>query len=259
MAAAFRLEGIEVALAGRAVLRGVDLALAPGEVVGLAGRNGAGKTTLLRVASRVLRPRAGRVELAGRPAETLSRRAFARQVAVVAQESAIPFAFEVREVVLMGRSPHLGLLGFETARDHALAEAALARLGIAHLAERSILEISGGERQLVMVARALVQDAPVLLLDEPTAHLDLPHQVQVLALARELAAEGRALLAVSHDLSLLARFADRLALLEGGRVSCGSPEEMLQPERLRAAFGLEAEIVRASDGTPVVVPRLPAA
>ena len=177
-------------------------------------------------------------------------------MAVVSQDSAIPFAFSAGELVLMGRSPHLGLLAFEGARDHAAAEAALARLGISHLAERSILEISGGERQLVMVARALAQDAPVLLLDEPTAHLDLAHRVQVLALARELAREGRAVLTVSHDLSLLARFSDRLALLSDGRVETGRPEDLLRPERLRAAFGLEADVIRGPDGALLVVPRL---
>jgi iron complex transport system ATP-binding protein len=253
---ALRLEGIEVALGGRPVLRGVDLALEPGELVGLVGRNGAGKSTLVRVASRVLRPARGSVALAAVAAEALSRRRFAQEVAVVAQENAIPFAFGVLEVVLMGRSPHLGLLGFETARDHALAEAALARLGIGHLADRSILEVSGGERQLVMVARALAQDARVLLLDEPTAHLDLAHRVQVLGLARALAREGRAVLAVSHDLSLLGRFCDRLAVLSDGRVETGPPEALLRPERLRAAFGLEADVIRAPDGAPVVVPRI---
>jgi iron complex transport system ATP-binding protein len=252
---ALRLEGIELALGGRPVLRGVDLGVAAGELVGLVGRNGAGKSTLLRVASGVLRPDAGSVRLGASPLETLSRREVALRLAVVAQDSAIPFAFSVAELVLMGRSPHLGLLGFETARDRAIAGAALERVGVGALARRSVLELSGGERQLVMVARALAQETDVLLLDEPTAHLDLPHQLQVLGLARELAREGRAVLAVSHDLSLLARFCDRLALLSDGRVEAGPPAALLDPARVRAAFGVEVDLLRTPAGELLVVPR----
>ena len=252
---ALALEAVELALGGRAVLRGVDLALEPGELVGLVGRNGAGKTSLLRVASGVRRPDSGVVRLGAVPLESLSRREVARRLAVVAQDSAIPFAFSVGEIVLMGRSPHLGLLGFETADDHALAEAALARLGIGDLASRSVLELSGGERQLVMIARALAQETEVLLLDEPTAHLDLPHQLQVLGLARVLAREGRAVLAVSHDLSLLARFCDRLALLSDGRLEAGPPEALLRPDRVRAAFGVDVDLLHTPTGELLVVPR----
>ena len=252
---ALALEAVELALGGRAVLRGVDLALEPGELVGLVGRNGAGKTSLLRVASGVRRPDVGVVRLGAAPLESLSRREVARRLAVVAQDSAIPFAFSVGEIVLMGRSPHLGLLGVETADDHALAEAARARLGIGGLASRSVLELSGGERQLVMIARALAQETEVLLLDEPTAHLDLPHQLQVLGLARVLAREGRAVLAVSHDLSLLARFCDRLALLSDGRLEAGPPEALLRPDRVRAAFGVDVDLLHTPTGELLVVPR----
>jgi len=253
---ALSLTGIEVALGERTVLRGVDLELGTGELVGLVGRNGAGKTTLLRVATRVLAPRAGEVLLRGRPLAEHSRRELAREIAVVAQDTTLPFAFTVAELVLMGRAPHLGWLGFERAHDHALAEAALERLGLLHLAERSVLEISGGERQLVLIARALAQEAPVLLLDEPTAHLDLHHRLQVLGLLRELAREGRTVLVISHDLTLVARFCDRLALLSEGQLEVGSPAELLQPERLRAGFGLDAEILHTAAGEPVVVPHL---
>jgi len=237
----------------------VELAVAPGEVVGLVGPNGAGKTTLLRVATRVLAPDAGCVRLGGRPVDALSRRELARRLAIVPQDTAIPFPFRVIEVVLMGRTPHLGALELEGRADVARARAALERVGIAHLAERSVLEISGGERQLAAVARALVQEPEVLLFDEPTAFLDLRHRVDVLHRVRELAAEGRSALVVSHDLSLAARFCDRLAILHEGRVlASGPPEAVLTPERLRTAFGVAADVIAGPGGTPVVVPRAPA-
>ena len=254
-AGALSFAGVAVRLGGRPVLAGVDLVLGRGELLGVLGRNGAGKTTLLRIATGVVAPDAGAVGLGGRPLASLPRRALAREIAIVPQETSVPFPFSVTELVLMGRAPHLGLLGFETAADRRAAAAALERLGIAELADRSVLEISGGERQLAVVARALAQDARVLLLDEPTAHLDLERRLALLELARELVREGRSVLVVSHDLSLAGRFCDRVALLAGGRVAAaGEPAEILTPPRLREVFGVASEILRASDGSPVVVP-----
>ncbi len=257
MTAALALRGVAVALGGSPILRNIDLQLGEGEVLGLLGRNGAGKTTLLRVATRVLRPDAGEILLRGRSLEAHSRRELARAMAVVPQETAVPFAFRALEVVLMGRAPHLGLLGFETGRDVALAAQAMERVGIAHLAERPVTLLSGGERQLVVLARALAQDAPLLLLDEPTAFLDLRHRLEVLAIVRELARAGRSALVVSHDLGLAARYCDRLALLGDGEILAdGPPCEVLTPDSLRRAFGIEAEVVRGPEGVPLVVPQL---
>jgi iron complex transport system ATP-binding protein len=251
-------QGVSAAAGSRPILHGVTLALHAGEVLTLAGPNGAGKTTLFRVASRVLRPSQGSVSLLGRPLDAFSRRELARVLAVVPQDAAIAFPFRVGEVVLMGRSPHLGTLGFETRADLERAREAMARVGIAELADRSVLELSGGERQLVLLARALAQDPRVLLLDEPTAHLDLRHRVRVAALVRELAREGRSALVVSHDLGLAARSGDRIALLRRGELlALGTPREVLTPAHLRATFEVETEILTTADGALHVVPKPP--
>ena len=257
--AALAFEAVRVRLGGREILRDVSLELPPGEILALAGPNGAGKTTLFRVASRVLRADAGRVLLHGRPIDSLSRRALARELAVVPQDAPISFPFSAGEVVLMGRAPHLGRLGFESAADVGIARAALERVGIEELAPRSMLELSGGERQLVLVARALAQEPRVLLLDEPTAHLDLRHRVSVLELVRDFVREGRSALVVSHDLSLVARSCDRMALLRSGELlAAGPPSSVLTPESLRETFGVEAEVVTTPEGALVVAPRSPA-
>jgi iron complex transport system ATP-binding protein len=257
MSAVLELRGVALSLGGAPILRRVDLALGAGEVLGLLGRNGAGKTTLLRVATRVLQPDAGEVRLDGRLLGDYSRRQLARALAVVPQETTVPFAFRALEVVLMGRAPHLGLLGFETSDDLERARDAMARVGVSHLAERPVTLLSGGERQLVVLARALAQDAKILLLDEPTAFLDLRHRLEVLSLVRALARAGRSALVISHDLGMAARFCDRLALLGDGEIlATGTPLEVLRPANLRSAFGIEAEIVSGPAGVPLVVPRL---
>jgi len=255
-APALAFEDVAVRFGTREVLRGVSLELAGGEVLGLAGPNGAGKTTLFRAATRVVRLDRGAVRIAGTPVRTLPRRELARRVAVVPQDVAVPFPFRAGEVVLMGRAPHRTGLGFETPADVERVRACLALVGIESLADRSMLELSGGERQLVLMARALAQDPEVLLLDEPTAHLDLRHRAVVLERVGEFARAGGAALVVSHDLTLAARSCSRLALLaDGVLAACGAPAEVLRPELLARVFGVEAEVFDAPDGAPLVVPR----
>jgi iron complex transport system ATP-binding protein len=252
---ALAFEDVRLQVGLREILRGVTLGLRRGEMLALAGPNGSGKTTLLRVASGVLPATGGVVRVSGRPTASYSRRELAREMAVVPQDAHIAFPFRAGEVVLMGRSPHLGPLGFETAADLRVAEEAMARVGIAALAERSVLDLSGGERQLVLVARALTQQAGILLMDEPTAHLDLRHRIVVLDRVREFVAAGGSALVVSHDLTLAARTCDRIALLREGRlVATGAPADAITPDHLRAAFGIEADVLAAPDGSPLVVP-----
>jgi iron complex transport system ATP-binding protein len=239
------------------LLTGIDFEVRPGEVVGLIGRNGVGKTTLLRIATGELEAGAGEVWLGPDPVAGLKRRELAREMALVPQDLHVPFPYRVGELVLMGRAPHQPLLGLESEEDVARALAALERLGIAALADRELTSLSGGERQLVLFARALVQDPKVLLLDEPTAFLDLKHRVEVLREVRAFALTGRSALIVSHDLTLAARACDRVVLLgEGGIVSVGTPSTVLTPANLRDAFEIDAQTFAGPDGALVVVPDL---
>jgi iron complex transport system ATP-binding protein len=224
-------------------LIGVSFRAAPGERVGVVGPNTAGKSTLLRLLSKVLAPQRGAVLIHGRDIAGVGRLSLAREVAVVPQEFQVAFPFSVSEVVLMGRYPH-ATGGAWGARDRAVAWAAMDAAGIVDLAARRVDELSGGERQLVSLARALAQEPSVLLLDEPTAHLDLRHQrdmVDVIFASRT--DRARTTIMVSHDLNLAAEHCDRLLLLADGTVHAfGTPEEVITPHQLERAYGCPVEI-----------------
>jgi len=253
------LRGVEASYPGRPtaqpVLRGIDLRLDPGEMVALIGPNGAGKSTLLRLAGGLLRPSAGRAGLLDRDLQTMRPREVARQVAVVPQEGPIPVGLVVREMVALGRTPYARLLLGPTAHDRATVDWALAAAGVEGLADRFVEELSGGERQRVILARALAQEPQLLLLDEPTANLDLHHQVAMLELVRGLTRErGLAVLAAVHDLQLAALYCDRVALMHAGRiVSQGAPEAVLTEPLLLEAFGQRVVLsAHPTHGVPLV-------
>jgi cobalamin transport system ATP-binding protein len=239
---------------------GLSLGLSAGRFVGLIGPNGSGKTTLVRLLGGLLQPAAGEVRLEGRPMSALPPRARAQRIAVVLQESMLLFNFSVLEVVLMGRAPRLGFLGLEGPEDYAAARAALGDVDLLGREARPIQELSSGERQRALIARALAQEPRVLLMDEPTAFLDMKHALAIYEILGRLSREqGLLVLAVSHDLNLAARHAERLVLLHLGRlVADGPPEEVLTRERIREVYETEVEVARdPSSGTPLVLPKGP--
>lgn len=242
---ALALEGMSAGYAGAPVVRRVDLAIRAGEVLGLVGPNGSGKTTLVRAASRALRPSAGRVLVGGDDLYAMSAREAARRVAVVPQDVLPAFSFTALELVLMGRTPYRSRWGGGGQEDWARARAAMAATQVQHLADRPVDELSGGERRRVVLAQALAQAAPVLLLDEPTAHLDVRHVLEVLGIVRGLAVrEGVAVLAILHDLNLASSACDRLAVLDRGEiVAGGEPGTVVTPGLLREVYGIEADVI----------------
>ena len=255
------LENVSAGYGATPALRHVGLRVEAGEVVGLVGPNGSGKTTLVRVVSRALRPSAGTVLVAGSDPYRSSAREAARRVAVVPQDLAPAFSFTVLEMVLMGRTPYLSPWGGGGPEDWAHAREAMVATSIQHLGDRPVDELSGGERRRVVLAQALAQDAPVLLLDEPTTHLDVRHVLDLLEIVRGLAARrGVAVLAVLHDLNLAAAASDRLVVLHLGEVVAeGRPEDVVTKGLLRDVYGVDVEVAPDEvSGRPAVRLRMPA-
>ncbi|GIJ65462.1 ABC transporter ATP-binding protein [Virgisporangium ochraceum] len=249
-----RVEGLGVTLGGSEILTGVDLTVSAGEWVTVIGPNGAGKSTLLRAVGGRLAHR-GSISLNGTHVSALSRRELARTVAVVAQTPVVPPGMTVIDYVLLGRTPHISPLGRESARDLAVVDGVLDRLDLAPFVGRLLATLSGGERQRVFLARALAQEAPVLLLDEPTSALDIGHQQDVLDLVDDLRRDrDLTVLATMHDLSVAGEYADRLVLVAGGRVvATGPPAEVLTEELLTTQYRARVKVLKGAHG-PIVVP-----
>ncbi|MFB4315833.1 ABC transporter ATP-binding protein [Actinomadura sp. 21ATH] len=235
-----RAEEVTVVAGGRPLVENVSLEVAPGEVVGLVGPNGAGKSTLLRTFYRALRPTSGRVLLDGDDIWRMPGKRLARRLAAVLQDSAGDFELTVYDVVAMGRTPHKRAFQGDDAADRGLITAALAEMEAAHLVDAPFDRLSGGEKQRVLIARALAQRTGTLVLDEPTNHLDLRHQIDALRLVRRL--EATTIVAL-HDLNLAAAHCDRLCVLDGGRlVADGTPAEVLTPALLARVYRVDAEV-----------------
>ncbi len=248
--------GLEAGYGPTPVLRGVGLTVGAGELWAVLGPNGTGKSTLLRAVLGVVPWARGEVRLLGRARGEWSARALAQRVAWVPQSFEPAEGFSGLELVLMGRSPHLGLWGLSSERDVALAREVLEELEVAHLAERPGEALSGGERRMLLLARGLVQEPALLLLDEPTAFLDVAHQVSALARVRARVEAGLGAVAVLHDVNLAAAFATHVLLLRDGRVLAqGSAEQVLERERLEALYGLPMEMARAPSGARLFAPR----
>jgi iron complex transport system ATP-binding protein len=253
---AISLTSVSVTLDSHRIVDDVELGVGVGEWVTLIGPNGAGKSTLLRAIAG-LAPFAGEIELQGDPLAGLHRREVARRIAFVPQSPLLPPDMPVGEYVLLGRTPHIGPFGSESRADLEAAQRALARLELGPFADRRLHTLSGGEQQRVVLARALAQEAPLLLLDEPTTALDIGRQQQALELVAELRAQGPlTVLSAMHELTLALQYADRLALLSGGRlVATGPPGEIATEPLLAEHYGADVEVIANGDGPIAVIPR----
>jgi len=242
------------------VLESVDFRAAQGELLGILGPNGSGKTTLLRTIARILKPKTGAILLDGKHVQQMKDKEFSRKFAAVPQDTAINFEFSALDIVLMGRNPHLRRLELESEKDIAIARRCMELTNCWHLAERPVTELSGGERQLVIIARALTQEPRVLLLDEPTSHLDINYQIEIMELLKHLTShEGLIIIAVIHDLNLAAQYCDRLVLLRNGTIiAIGSQYEVLTAENIKAAFGADVIVKRHEMTSQCYVSPVPA-
>ena len=251
------IRSLSVAYRDRLALRNLNLSLSAGQILGVIGPNGAGKSTLIRALSGILSPTSGQITLNGIDITRLSAAERARLIAVVPQAIALPPAFTAYETVLMGRTPHLNWLGQTSRRDEEIVSQVMQRTDTIQLAERRVGELSGGEQQRLLLARALAQAAPLLLMDEPTSHLDLQYQLSLLGQVRDLVRrENLAVLIVLHDLNLVARYADRVALLTQGELRAfGTPQEVLTSELLSQAYHTLLDVLTIGpQGQPLVVP-----
>ncbi|RPI93196.1 MAG: ABC transporter ATP-binding protein [Chloroflexi bacterium] len=253
-----QVNSLSVSYDSRVVLKDLTFSVEAGEILGVIGPNGAGKTTLIRALSGVVVPSMGEVRVGGTPLERLKPGERARRVAVVPQARSLPPAFTGWELVLLGRTPHLNWLGHVSRCDEERVRQALERARALDLAPRRLGELSGGEQQRLLLARALAQEAPLLLLDEPTTHLDLQYQFSLLDQVRDLArSEKLAVVIAIHDLNLVSRYADRVALLvEGELRALGRPADVLQPELLGQVYNLPLQVLHnTASGRPVIFPK----
>jgi iron complex transport system ATP-binding protein len=238
---------------GRRVLRALSLDVQPGTVTAILGPNGAGKTTLLHLALGWLRPQGGQVLLDGRPLNSYARRTLGQWMALVPQSERVPFEYSILEYVLLGRAPYLAPLAMPGAEDYRVGEQAIEQVGLSQLNRRAITTLSGGERQLAMVARALAQQPPLLLLDEPTSHLDLANKARLLQLMRELVRQGMTLLLTTHEPNVAAAIATHLVLMHDGQVHCAGPlADVFTAEYLSVTYGIPVRVAQV-DGQQIAL------
>ncbi len=251
-----KIDSLNFSYKEKPVIDNMTFEVEPGEVLGVLGPNGCGKTTLLKNMNRNLSPSSGVVMIEDADLQTINKKAIARKIASIPQTNEIRFSFTVREIVAMGRMPFLGDFAGESSEDERIIEDAMEKVGISSMADRYISTMSGGERQKVIIARALAQSPKVLLMDEPTLHLDINAQFDVLELVHDLSHSGNiAVIIVSHDLPMVARYCDRIMMIHDHKIrALGRTEEVLTPENMRIVFGVDAELfVDSKTGKNTVV------